>query len=66
MEKWTCRWCGKELVCKSKFSKSSHLANCAIFKKWRDSTITKEFLIEKYVNQQMSLPEIAKELQLAS
>ena len=63
---WTCPYCGIEKELKSKVTKSGHLAKCKAFQKWKNETLTKEFLEEEYIDQGKSAREIADDLNLSS
>jgi hypothetical protein len=63
---WECKYCKKKLECKSKYTKSGHLAGCKDWKEWVKLNLTKEYLYHSYVELKMSLPDIAKNFGLDS
>lgn len=66
MENWICNFCNSSLELKNKYTKSGHLAKCKEFKKIKLNILTKEYLIEEYLNKQRSALEIAQEYKLES
>ena len=63
---WKCKFCGKELELKSKYTKSGHLATCKSFKKFKEEVLTIKFFEEEYLTKERSAIEIAISLGLES
>lgn len=66
MEIWKCKWCLVEKQLESKFTKSGHLARCSKWLEFKRLNLTKEVLTKLYVDEHMSLPEIAEHLGIDS
>lgn len=64
MIKWKCKYCAIYIDLLNKNSKSSHLSKCNNWIEWKEINLTKDFLYNKYIIENKSLPEIAKELNL--
>lgn len=59
--KYICDFCGKEYDRKSARSQTSHLARCKGLIEYKEQILTKEYLIEEYINRGRSANEIALE-----
>jgi len=56
---WICKFCGKELELKSRFTKSGHLATCQKWKEYKNKILTKEYIENEYIRKGKSAIEIA-------
>ena len=56
-----CKFCNKEYEKKSKYSISGHLAKCKASKLYKETIITKEYLLIEYIKKERSALEIAQE-----
>lgn len=63
---WECKFCHKLFELKSKWIKSSHLTRCLSFKLHIQQTLTKDNLINWYVDEKMSTVDIMKLVNLDS
>lgn len=66
MEEFVCPFCNAKLELKSKYTKSGHLAKCKKFKEYKKNILTKEYLIDEYINKERSAIEIAQQHNLQS
>lgn len=65
MEIFKCEFCGRELEYKNKFTISGHKAKCIKFQDFINNKLTKEILLELYINKKMSTTEIADKYQIS-
>ena len=64
MKKWKCKYCNEILMIEKKQNISNHYLRCDDYKEYRDTILTKDFLIEEYVKKEKSAYEISKEINI--